>query len=264
MPAHPESGLLAVQRREGYTVAVLNRPKANALSVDLVRSICAAVEDFGADPAMRCLVITGGEGRFFSGGADIPTIQATLPSPFAEGSLLAEGLRMVDLIENCPKPIVAAVNGIAVGGGCEMILACHLRIASDTAQFGQPEINIGIIPGWGGCHRLPRIVGDGRATEWMLTGRMVSAQEALDAGLVTRVVPQAELMKAAEDLAAKLAKQPPIAVRAILRAVRERALHPDRGRALEAEGFAEAAASQDATEGVAAFIGKRSPRFQGE
>jgi enoyl-CoA hydratase/carnithine racemase len=255
---------LSVDRCEAYTIVTLNRPKANALSLELVQEIRAAVAEADADDAVRCIVITGGEGRFFSGGADVPTLGSSLAEPFAEGGLLAEGLKMVDTVEGCTTPVVAAVNGVAVGGGCELALACHFRIAADSAQFGQPEINLGIIPGWGGCHRLPRIIGEGRALDWIVTGRMVPADEAYQAGLVCKVVPAAELQDAAKEFAALLAGQPAVAVRAAMRAVRERSLYPDRGKALEAEGFAEVAASQDAAEGISAFLEKRTPNFTGE
>lgn len=250
-------------KAEGCGAITLNRPKANALSLELVSEIGAAVQAFIEDADVRCILITGGEGKFFSGGADIPGLGKSLKAPFAEGEPLPAGLKTMDIIENSPKPVIAAVNGIAVGGGCELTLACHFRIAADTAVFGQPEINLGIVPGWGGCHRLPRLIGEGRALDWMLTGRMVNAQEALEAGLVTKVVPLPELGNAARELAGMLAGKPSVATRAILRVVRERALQPDRGKALEAEAFAEAASSRDAAEGVSAFLEKRSPNFTG-
>ncbi len=254
---------VVVEKQAGYAVIALNRPKANAFSLELIQEIAAAVQELEQDAEVGCIVITSA-GKFFSAGADVPTIQKTLSDPFAEGTLLTEGLKTMDVVEQCTKPVVAAVNGFALGGGCELILACDVRIAADTAAFGQPEVNIGILPGWGGTHRLPRLIGESRAAEWMLTGRVVSAEEALQAGLVCKVVPAAELMDAAGKLAATLAKQPRVAVRGILRAVHERAMYPDRGKAVEAESFSEAALSQDAAEGVAAFLEKRRPNFVGE
>jgi enoyl-CoA hydratase/carnithine racemase len=255
---------VVLDRQDPVLVITLNRPKANALSLDLVTEIRTAVAEAEVDPEIRAMVITGGEGRFFAAGADIPSLQGSLGDPLAEGSLLAEGLQTMNLIDTCDKPIVAAVNGIALGGGCELALACHLRIASDAAVFGQPEINLGIIPGWGGTHRLPLIIGEGRAREWLLTGRQISASEALEAGLVARVVPAAQLREAALELARTLAGKPAVAMRVTLQILRERALHPEDGQQLEAQGFTEAAGSRDAAEGISAFLEKRQPEFTGD
>lgn len=252
-----------LDRLDAYARITLNRPKANALSQELLRELREVVAELEADPAIRCIVITGGNERFFSGGADIPSLRRALGQPTDEG-MLAEGVQTMDAIEWCSKPVVAAVNGMALGGGCELSLACHLRIAADTAQFGLPEVNLGILPGWGGTHRLPRLIGESRALEWILMGRTVSAEEALQAGLVCRVVPAAELSGAADELAAALASRAPVSVRGILRAMRGRALDPSRGAALEAEAFAEAANSKDAMEGVMAFVERRAPKFTGE
>lgn len=252
-----------VETSEGCAWITLNRPKANALSLELVREIRQAVEAAQADPEVRVILITGGEGKFFAAGADIPTIQGALGNPMREGGLLAEGLKTVNTIEACSKPVIAVVNGLALGGGCEVALACHLRIAADTAMFGQPEINLGIIPGWGGTHRLPQIIGDGRAREWLMTGRQVPAQEALDAGLVSKLVPAAQLREAARELAAVLASKPVVALQQTMLILRGRALHPERGQELEAAGFEIAARSADAAEGLAAFVEKRTPNFTG-
>jgi enoyl-CoA hydratase len=256
--------LVLTERFEGWAKLTLNRPKANALSLELVTGLRQAVDTLLADRQVRCIVITGGEGRFFSAGADIPTLKRSMGGSPAGSELLPEGLRLMDTVAASPVPVVAAVNGVAVGGGFELCLACHLRIAADTAQFGLPEVTLGIIPGWGGTHRLPRVVGEARALEWMLTGRMVSAEEAAQAGLLAKVVPAAELPQAAAELASTLAARPPIAVRAILRAVQGRAVDPAQGPALEQEGFREATRSKDAVEGVAAFLEKRRPQFMGE
>ena len=245
-------------------VITLNRPKANALSLELVLELRAAVREAEEDAAIRVILVTGGEGRFFAAGADIPTIAGSLDDPMKEGGLLAEGAKMTDTIAECDKPVVAAVNGMALGGGCELCLACHLRIASSNAAFGQPEINLGIIPGWGGTQRLPHLVGNARASDWLLTGRTVSAEEALQAGLVTQVVAPEDLMPAARKLANVLAAKPPVAVRETLFALRERVLYPDRGAALEQAGFEKAARTADAKEGVAAFLEKREAKFTGQ
>lgn len=245
-------------------IITLNRPKANALSQALMAELLAAVNDAVADAATRAIIITGGEGKFFAAGADIPSLQNTLSDPLVSGGMLAEGLKTIQAIEESPKPIIAAVNGIALGGGCEICLACHLRIAASTALFGQPEINLGIIPGWGGMHRLPQLIGEARAKEWLLTGRQVTADEACAAGLVCRLVPAEELRAAALELAGVVASKPAAAVAATLSVLRERAKFPERGAELEAEGFTRAAASKDAAEGIAAFLEKRAPNFTGE
>ncbi|HNT87540.1 MAG TPA: enoyl-CoA hydratase-related protein, partial [Candidatus Hydrogenedentes bacterium] len=190
-------------------------------------------------------------------------IAGSLDNPMAEGGLLAEGLKMVNTIEACNKPVVAVINGVALGGGCELALACHLRIAAETASFGQPEINLGIIPGWGGTHRLPQTIGDGRARDWLMTGRTVTAREALEAGLVSRVVPAEQLRQAAQELADALKGKPVVAMQQTLMILRGRALRPDRGQDLEGAGFEIAAHSRDAAEGLAAFLEKRAPNFTG-
>lgn len=255
---------LLTQQDGPVLTITLNRPKANALSLELITELRQAVEAAEADAATRVVLITGGDGKFFAAGADIPTLQATRHDPLVEGGLLAEGLRTMETIEHCTKPVVAVVNGIALGGGCEICLACHLRIASDQAMFGQPEINLGIIPGWGGTHRLPLIVGDGHAREWLMTGRNVSAQEALAAGLVSKVVPHEDLRSAAMELANLLAAKPAVAMRETLSILRQRALQPQLGADLESKGFVAAAASNDAAEGITAFLDKRAPNFKGD
>lgn len=255
---------LIVQTDAAITTITLNRPKANALSLELMTELGQAVAAAEADAAVRVIIITGGEGKFFAAGADIPTLANTRQDPLVEGGLLAVGLKTINAIEACTKPVVAAVNGIALGGGCEVCLASHIRIASDQALFGQPEINLGIIPGWGGTHRLPQLVGESRAREWLLTARNIDANEALASGLVCKVVPHAELPQAARDLAGVLAGKPAVAAAETLKILRERVLHPEKGLALEAEGFVRAARSDDAGEGIAAFLEKRKANFTGK
>jgi enoyl-CoA hydratase/carnithine racemase len=246
-----------------YAIITLDRPKVNALSSELLADMAHALDTCNSRDGVRAIVITGGDSKFFCGGADIPSLRESLDAPFAPGAPLAAGLELMDRIASSAIPMIAAVNGFALGGGCELAMACHIRIASESAIFGQPEINLGIVPGWGGCHRLPRLIGESRALEWLLTGRMVNAQEALEAGLVSKIVPDAELANSARELAGTLAGKAPVAVRAILRAVHECALHPEAGKSLESEAFSETAASADAREGIAAFLEKRSPEFRG-
>ena len=255
--------LVLEERFDQFLRLTLNRPPVNALAIDLLKAVREAVERAEGDASVRCIVITGA-GKTFCAGADLPTLQASIGDPFAEGGLLKEGLATMDRIEGCSKPVIAAVNGAALGGGCELALACHLRIASDKAKFGQPEVNLGIIPGWGGTYRLPAAIGVSRGLDWLLTGKTVRAQEAYEAGLVSQLFPHEELESASQKLAARIAAQPPSAVRAILRVVRGWSVEPGCGKGLESEGFAEAARTHDAAEGVNAFLEKRAPRFTGE
>ena len=166
-------------------------------------------------------------------------------------------------LQRLGKPVIAAINGVCLGGGCELAMACHLRISGDRARFGQPEINLGIIPGWGGTQRLPRLIGRAKAIEWILTGDMFSAQDALRLGLVNLVVPQDQVLKAAKDLARKIAGKGAVAIRESLSAIEQGMdLSLEAGLAKEAEAFGRVAASEDSKEGVAAFLGKRQPQFK--
>ncbi len=254
-----------IERRDGRLAwLVLNRPKANALSRELVTELRQAVRAAQDDSEVRCILIHGGEGKFFSAGADIPTFQAELDDPFGDQSLLCAGLETMDIIERCVKPVVAVVNGFAFGGGCELALACHLRIASEDARFGQPEVNLGLMPGWGGTFRLARAIGYSRALDWALTGRAVNAAEAYAAGLLHAVAPAEQLVAAATELGQMLAKQSPSALRIILDTAREQYLRPAEAKSLEAQGFARCTARTDAREGVAAFLEKRAAMFTGE
>ncbi len=255
---------LLLEQRGRIAWISLNRPKANALSLELVRELDDALSAAERDPDIRCVTIASALERFFSGGADVTALREMLGRSVEDNPLLMAGIQLMDRIEAFPKPVVASVNGLALGGGCELTLACHIRLAADTAEFALPEVALGIIPGWGGTYRLPRRVGPSRALEWMLTGRRVTAAEAREAGLVAQVVPEAELPEATRQLAETLGERPPVAVRAILRAVREGGLDPARGAVLELEGMQEAARSKDAAEGLAAFLEKRTARFVGE
>ncbi len=241
----------------------LNRPKANALSRELLVDIYNAIEEAEKDPDVKVVVITGGEGKFFAAGADIPTIAQDLDDPMGEGKMLAQGIKTMNRIEACTKPVIAVVNGFALGGGCELALACHIRIASATATLGQPEINLGIIPGWGGTFRLPRVIGEGRAMDLILTGRSISAEEALQYGLVTKVVPHEELKKTAQELADLLASKPPIALRELIQLQQKRIAEPAHAPDYEKSAFEQCAKSKDAREGVEAFLNKRTPQFKG-
>jgi enoyl-CoA hydratase len=214
------------------------------------------------DEAVRAVVLTGSGEKSFVAGADNNELAVQTPAGGREHAIA--GQHVLDLIEQMGKPVIAAINGYALGGGCELAMACTIRIAADTAKLGQPEINLGIIPGYAGTQRLARIVGKGRALELLLTGDQVSAQEAHRLGLVNRVVPGAELMAEAKKLAAALAAKAPLAIRYILEAVHKGVEMPfAQAQVFEATLFGLVASSDDMREGTAAFLEKRKPAFKG-
>lgn len=255
---------ILVEREGKIAIITLNRPQAlNALSQATLEEFSSALKDLEEDKVVRAVIITGAGDRAFSAGADLREIHAlTMPE---EGRAMAQrGQALTRQIEEMSKPVIAAINGIAVGGGCELALACDIRLAADTARLGQPEINLGVIPGWGGCVRLPRLVGSGVAKYLIYSGEMVSAQEAQRIGLVDMVFAASELMHRAKELAQKLAKKPPLALAASKRAINfGREVDLNRGLEDEAEEFGQLFATADKKEGVAAFLEKRKPQFQG-
>jgi enoyl-CoA hydratase len=238
----------------------LNRPKAlNALSPELMAELATAVEAFDADDAVRCLVLTGGP-RVFAAGADIKAMAERTPTSMLEARSFATWER----IRRCRKPIIAAVSGYALGGGCELAMHCDMIVASETAQFGQPEINIGIMPGAGGTQRLARAIGPYRAMEMILTGRMLSAREALAAGLVNRVAPLEGFLDEARGLAAEIAERAPVAVRLAREAVRYGVETTVRdGLEIERRNFYLLFDTEDQKEGMRAFIEKRPAEYKG-
>jgi enoyl-CoA hydratase len=247
-------------------VLTLNRPdKLNAMNRELLDAIVAALDRIELDPAIRVVVITGA-GRAFSAGADIAAVQPHMRAGPAEAvaHFMRPGHRVTRRVESFSKPIIAAVNGLAFGGGCELVESTHIALAADTATFSKAEINIGIIPTFGGTQRLPRNVGRKVALELILTGRTFEAAEAARLGLVNRVVPAADLREAALMLAAELATKPPATLAAALAAI-HRGLDAsiDDGLAIEEMAFASIVPTRDAQEGVAAFLEKRAPRFTG-
>jgi len=268
------------RRREGLSVPnvftletdsqvvllTLNRPdKLNALSNELLDALMGALDDVELDPAVRAVVITGA-GRAFSAGADIAAFQRHMEAGPADAVVhfMRPGHRMTRRVESFSKPIIAAVNGLAFGGGCELVEATHLALAADTASFSKAEINIGIIPTFGGTQRLPRNVGRKAALELILSGRIFDALEAARLGLVNRVLPRADLVSTALALARELASKPPLTLAAALAAVhRGMDAAIDDGLAIEEAAFARIVPTHDAREGVAAFLEKRSPRFLG-
>jgi enoyl-CoA hydratase len=248
---------------QAVAIVTLNRPHAlNALNRAMLNELDRATAELAADERVRAVVLTGAGDKAFAAGADIKELAEHTATEGREFSLA--GQRLFDRIENLGKPVIAAINGFALGGGCELAMACTLRIAADTAKLGQPEINLGLIPGYAGSQRLARLVGKGRALEMMLTGAPISAADAERAGLVNHVVPAATLMTEARALADRLARNAPIATRYILDAV-NRGLEMSTAEAsvLEATLFGLAMATEDMREGTAAFLEKRKPTFKG-
>jgi enoyl-CoA hydratase/carnithine racemase len=246
----------------GVAVITINRPPANALSKATIEELRAALRALENDANARVIVITGAGQYVFIGGADI-TEFVGLDDAGARASV-QRGHDLFNAIENYPKPVIAAVNGVCVGGGNELALSCDIRIAAESAKFGQPEVNLGIIPGWGGTQRLARLVGKGRALEMMLTGDLVKADDALRFGLVNKVVPDNEVLTHARNLARKLTMGAPLAMKYIKHATN---VGLEQGSAAgfkaEAESVEKIFESADAKEGVAAFLGKRRPKFTG-
>ena len=255
--------LLDIERDDAVAIVTLARPKAlNVLNRQLLAELSAAIAQLGAEDDVRALVVTGSGERAFAAGADITefaALDAEQTRRFAEA-----GQALFRAIETLGKPSIAAVQGFALGGGCELAMACTLRIAAETAQFGQPEVDLGTLPGFGGTQRLVRLVGRGRALGLMLTGQRITAAEAERIGLVNRVVPAADLRREAVALAHLLAAKPPLAIRYILKAVTEGAdLTLEAAQALEASLFGLSAATADMKEGTAAFLAKRKATFTG-
>jgi enoyl-CoA hydratase / 3-hydroxyacyl-CoA dehydrogenase len=248
-----------LETRGDVGIAWLNRPPANPLSPDAVRDLISLWEE--VDGKLRALVFASSNIFTFCAGADIKAF--TKMTPDAEGRELVESAhQFMRGMESSSTVTIAAVNSIAFGGGCELAMACDFRIAAESATFGQPEINLGIIPGFGGTQRLPRLVGEAKALEMNLVGDPVDAYEAFRVGLVNQVVPDHELLDSALLWAGKLAGQAPLAAGAIKRVSHRPDL--DEGLALEGEAFGEVFGSEDAREGIGAFLGKRRPRFEGK
>jgi enoyl-CoA hydratase len=255
---------LLIERDNAVTIITLNRPKVlNALNAQTLDELAAAFDAVAADPDVHAVILTGAGEKAFVAGADINEL--AVQTPVGGRDHARRGQRLFDRIERLGKPVIAAVNGFALGGGCELAMACTLRLAADTARFGQPEINLGIIPGYAGSQRLPRLVGRGRAQELLLTGDMISADEAWRIGLVNRVVPAAELMAAARTLAHILAAKAPVAVRYILDAVASGAdMAFAEAEDHEATLFGLVSTTEDMREGTRAFLDKRKPTFTGK
>jgi enoyl-CoA hydratase len=254
---------LLVSHDGPVATVTINRPQVlNALDRATIDELRRAVLDVRHDAQVRVAVITGTGDRAFAAGADVKEL--AVASATALHATALEGQHVFDLIENLGKPVIAAINGFALGGGCELAMACTFRLAAETARLGQPEVNLGLIPGYGGSQRLARLVGRDRALELVLTGRQVTAHEAWQMGLVTRVVPPADLLTEVRALATTLASKSPVTVRLALDAVNRGLEMPlAEGCRYEAALFGVAAATEDMREGTRAFLEKRPPDFKG-
>jgi enoyl-CoA hydratase len=254
---------LLVEQHDAVLLVTLNRPRAlNALNGQLLGELSAVVAGVAADPGVRALVLTGAGDRAFVAGADITEL-AALDAESAR-RFAASGQAVFGALERLGKPSIAAINGFALGGGCELAMACTLRLAADTAQLGQPEVDLGLIPGFGGSQRLARLIGHGRALALLLGGHQIGAEEAERIGLVNRVVPAAHLKTEALTLARQLAAKAPLAVRYLLNAVYAGADLPlEQALQLEATLFGLSASTADMKEGTRAFLEKRKPNFTG-
>lgn len=254
---------LLVERDGAVLVVTINRPKVlNALNAATLDELRHVILEAQSDDDVRAVVVTGAGDKAFVAGADINELAVQSPTSGRNHALV--GQHVFDLIENLGKPVIAAINGYALGGGCELAMACTLRLAADTAKLGQPEINLGILPGYAGTQRLSRLVGKGRAMEMILTGAPIPAQQAERFGLVNRVVPAADLMHEARTLAQKLAAQAPIAVAYIIEAINSGLTMPFAEACRhEATLFGLVAATDDMREGTRAFLEKRPPQFKG-
>jgi enoyl-CoA hydratase len=252
-----------IERADAIAVVTLNRPEAlNAFNTAQLEELLAAMRQLGADAAIRAIVITGAGERAFAAGADIKEMEAKSP---LEAKAFAElGHAACAAIERAPQPTIAAVNGFALGGGCEIALACDIRLAAERAVLGQPEVALGIFPGWGGTQRLPRLIGPGLAKELIFTGRSVNAAEALRIGLVNAVHPAQELLSKARELAGQIAVQGPLAVRHAKIAINHAFGDTLGGFEQEQQLFALLFGTTDQREGMAAFVGRRKPSFVGK
>ena len=251
------------EKKGAIAYVTVNRPKVlNALNTPTWKDLRTAFEDARDDTTVRGVILTGAGDKAFIAGADIGELAHVAAFEAEQASRF--GQDVLDLIENLGKPVVAAVNGFALGGGCETAMACTIRIAVDTAKFGQPEVMLGLLPGGGGTQRLPRLVGKGRALQLILTGETISAQEAYRIGLVNEIVPAADLITRAEAILRKIGANAPIGVKLSLEAV-NKGLEASQveGLLLEAAYFGLCAATEDKKEGTTAFLEKRAPHFQG-
>lgn len=255
---------LLTDLQEGTLVVTINRPdKLNALNKDVIEELGKVADEIYNNPNIKSAILTGAGEKAFVAGADISEF---IGLDAAAGAALAKkGQDLVfDKIENSTKPIVAAVNGFALGGGCELAMACHFRIASENAKFGQPEVNLGLIPGYGGTQRLTQLIGKGKSMELMMTADMIGADEAKALGLVNHVAPLAELLAKTKEILQKIHTKAPVAIAKVIACVNDAAKGENAGFANEIKRFGECFATEDMKEGTGAFIEKRKAIFKGK
>jgi enoyl-CoA hydratase len=261
--APPKSEAVLYEKKGATAYVTVNRPKVlNALNAETVAGLRAAFEEARDDPAVRGVIVTGAGDRAFIAGADISEMADETPVHTEERT--RTGQAVMDLIENLGKPVIAAVNGFALGGGCETAMACTIRLATENAKFGQPEVKLGLIPGYGGTQRLQRLVGKGNALQLILTGGMIDAQTAYRIGLVNELVSSADLIPRAEAILNQIYANAPLAVKYALEAVHKGSeTSQSEGLIIESSLFALCASTEDKREGTTAFVEKRAPQFQG-
>ncbi len=261
--ATPTLANVLYEKRNGIAYVTLNRPKVlNALNTPTWRDLRTAFEEAREDDAVRGVILTGAGDKAFIAGADISELAQAGAFQAEESSRFGQGV--LEFIENLGKPVIAAINGFALGGGCETAIACTIRIAVEHAKFGQPEVKLGLLPGAGGTQRLPRLVGKGRALHLILSGEMIGAEEAYRIGLVNEIVPAANLITRAEAILKQISANAPIAIKFALEATNKGLdTSQSEGFALEASYFGICAATEDKKEGTSAFLEKRAPQFHG-
>ncbi len=260
----PDQGLV-ISRDNAIVTATIDRPPANAMNHEVVSALSKLLDEAERDKSIRVIIITGAGRKMFSAGGDVKSFPVNVPVEQRDAPNRFSGIDLEDRFERFPKPIIAAINGACVGGGNELAMACAIRIAVESARFGQPEINLGHIPGWGGIQRLVRLIGKGRASELLLTGGLISSREALALGLVNKVVPDDELMPKAKSVAHRLERQPPLALAVTkTRIIEGLEQHLHDAVVEDMEECNRLFKTKDSLEGVRAFIEKRQPNYIGE
>lgn len=255
---------LLTEHKDGILIITINRPdKLNALNKDVITDLSKAVDELCSNPELKAAILTGAGEKSFVAGADITEF---IGKNAEEGASIAQVGQdnVFSKIENCPKPIIAAVNGFSLGGGCELAMACHFRTASVKAKFGQPEVNLGLIPGYGGTQRLAALIGKGKAMELLMTADMIGAEEAKNLGLVNHVFEVDQLLEETEKIVRKIMTKAPVAVSKIIALVNEATTVSPTGLANEVTAFGECFETEDMKEGTTAFVEKRAAAFQGK